>query len=99
MFTVELEADHSRIVTMDQKSIHEDVEMYLEEDNTVYLRQYSEELNEFQLLIMSYQQVIDLFASLQSPEGMHEAVVDKVGQVGKSGGPDEQHHLRLPVDT
>jgi len=38
MFTVELEADHSRIVTMDQKSIHEDVEMYLEEDNTVYLR-------------------------------------------------------------
>lgn len=79
MFTVELEADHSRIVTMDQKGTHEDVEMYLEEDNTVYIRQYCEDLNEFQLIIMSYQQVIDLFASLQSPEGLHEAVVDKVG--------------------
>ena len=79
MFTVELEEDHSRIVALDEKSEHEDVEMYLEEDSTVYIRQYCEELKEFQLLIMSYQQLTDLFASLQSPEGMHETVVDRVG--------------------
>jgi len=79
MFTVELEEDHSRIVALDEKAEHEDVEMYLEEDSTVYIRQYCEELKEFQLLIMSYQQLTDLFASLQSPEGMHETVVDRVG--------------------
>jgi len=79
MFTVELEEDHSRIVSMDEKAEHEDIEMYLEEDRTVYVRQYCEELKEFQLLIMSYQQLTDLFASLQSPEGMHEAIIDKVG--------------------
>ena len=76
MFTVELEADHSRIVTMDQNGVHEDVEMYLEEDGTVYIRQWCEQLNEFQLLILDHKHIIDLFASMQSPEGMHETVLE-----------------------
>jgi hypothetical protein len=77
-FTVEFEDDHSRIVTLDQSNRFEDVEMYLEADSSVYIRQFSEELNEWQLLILSYQQLIDLFGSLQSTEGMHETIVENV---------------------
>jgi hypothetical protein len=78
MFTVEFGSDHTQIVSLDEGAAHEDVEMYLEEDSTVFMRQWCEDLNEFQLLIMSNQQLVDLFASMQSPEGMHEAVKEKL---------------------
>lgn len=77
MFTVELEQDHTKVISMDKGAVHEDIEMYLEEDATVFMRQWCDELNEFQLLIMSHQQLVDLFASMQSPEGMHEAIVEE----------------------
>jgi len=80
MFTVELDTDHTRVVALDEEAAHEDVEMYLEEDNTVFMRQWAEDLNEYQLLIFSYQQLLDLVKSLESGEGMHFTLrKDKVG--------------------
>tara|TARA_R100001377_G_scaffold22923_2_gene12335 strand:+ start:12190 stop:12426 length:237 start_codon:yes stop_codon:yes gene_type:complete len=78
MFTVEFGSDHTQIVALDEGAVHEDVEMYLEEDGTVFIRQWCDDLKEFSLLIISYQQLVDLFASMKSPEGMHVAVVEKV---------------------
>ena len=75
MFTVEFEQDHTKVVTVDQSGTHEDVEMFLEEDGTVYIRQFAEEFNEYQLLIISHYQLVDLIASIDAPEGAHSVKI------------------------
>jgi hypothetical protein len=77
MFTVEFEQDHTKIVTVDQSGAHEDVEMFLEENGTVYIRQFAEEFNEYQLLIISHYQLVDLVASIDAPEGAHLVTLGK----------------------
>jgi hypothetical protein len=71
MFTVEFERDASIITTLDDSDKFEDVEMVLADDGTVYLRQFDDNLDEFQMLYMSYQQFLDLIAAHQSPEGAY----------------------------
>jgi len=43
--------------------------MVIGEDDTVYLRQFEPNLNEHQIIYISYQQLLDLFTSLNSTEG------------------------------
>ena len=60
MYTVEFESDAAVITSLDQKDKYEDVEMVVAEDNTVYIRQFDEQLNQYQMIYMSYQQLLDL---------------------------------------
>ena len=39
-FTVEIEKDYTKVVTLDDKSQHEDLEIYLEDNSTVFMRKY-----------------------------------------------------------
>ena len=55
MYTVEFESDASIIITLDQKETHEDVEVVMADDGQVYLRQYEEEMDSYQMIIMSHQ--------------------------------------------
>jgi hypothetical protein len=71
MFTVEFEKDSTVITTLDQKDKYQDVEVILADDGSVYLRQYEEALNEYQVIYMSYQQLLDIFASMQQTEGAY----------------------------
>ena len=71
MFTVEIESDYVKIVSVDADGKFEDVEMYLEDDGTCFIRQFSEELREFQLIAINYKQVLDLLASLDSEDGTY----------------------------
>ena len=71
MFTVEIESDYVKIVSVDADGKFEDVEMYLEDDGTCCVRQFSEELREFQLIAINYKQVLDLLASLDSEDGTY----------------------------
>jgi len=71
MFTVEFEKDATVITTLDQKDKYQDVEVILADDGSVYLRQYEEALNEYQVIYMSYQQLLDIFASMQQTEGAY----------------------------
>jgi len=71
MFTVEFEKDSTIITTLDQKDKYQDVEVILADDGSVYLRQYEESLNEYQVIYMSYQQLLDIFASMQQTEGAY----------------------------
>jgi hypothetical protein len=71
MYTVEFESDASIITTLDDKDSFNDVEMVLADDGSVYLRQFDEALEEYQMLYMSYQQWLDLIAAQQSPEGAY----------------------------
>lgn len=76
MFTVEFESDASIITTLDQQDAYEDVEMVLTDDGTVYIRQFDEEMEEFQMIYMSSQQWLDLFTAYQSPEGAYVLQID-----------------------
>ena len=69
MFTVEFEKDASVITSLDETNRFEDVEMVISEDDTVYIRQFENSLNEHQIIYISYQQLLDLVASLNSTEG------------------------------
>ena len=71
MFTVEIESDYVKIVSIDAAGKFEDVEMYLEDDGTCFIRQFSDELNEFQLIAINYKQVLDLMASLDAHYGVY----------------------------
>ena len=45
MFTVEFEKDYSVVTSMDEQNNFDDIEMYLENNGVVFLRQYVEEID------------------------------------------------------
>jgi hypothetical protein len=71
MFTVEFESDAAIITTLDEHDAFDDVQVVIADDDTVYMRQFSEELEEHQLLYMSYQQFLDIVAALSKTKGMY----------------------------
>lgn len=70
MFTIEFLPDHTLVTSLDEEDMCEDVQMILTEES-VYLIQYDEQLQETQTLLISYQQLIDLFASIDRSEGSY----------------------------
>jgi len=73
MFTVEDEPDGSVVITtMDEEAKLEDLEVYVETDGTVFIRQFSEELNEHQLCIITNKQLIDVLCALSSEPGIYQ---------------------------
>lgn len=76
MFTVEFESDASIVTTLDQQDAFEDVEMVLADDGTIYIRQFDEQLEEYQMIYMSAQQWLDLITAYQSPEGAYVLQID-----------------------
>lgn len=77
MYTVEFEHDASIVTSMDEKNKYEDVEVILTDNGTVYIRQFENELDQHQLVVMSYQQLLDIITSLQQTEGMYQLVTRK----------------------
>ena len=82
MYTVEFESDASVVVTIAHTEMHEDIEMVYAENGTVYIRQYDELMDEYQLLYMSHQQWQDLIAGYRSPEGSFYLTQKKKGDRG-----------------
>lgn len=70
MFTVEFESDAAVITAMCEKDEHEDVQVIIGDDDTVFIRQFQEYKNEFDIIVMNYQQLLDIVASIESKEGM-----------------------------
>ena len=70
MFTVEFFPDHTLVTSLDEEDMCEDVKMVLTEES-VYLVQYDPQLQETQTLLISFQQIMDLFASLDRSEGSY----------------------------
>jgi len=73
MFTVEFEQDASVITTIDETGSFNDVEMDICDDAKVFIRQFTDEMNEYQVIEMSYQQLLDLFCSMKQTEGAYYA--------------------------
>jgi hypothetical protein len=75
MFTVEIESNYSKLVSVDADNKFEDVEMYLEDSGTVFIRQFCEELDEYQLITVNYAQILELKEALDAEEGVYVTVV------------------------
>ena len=70
MFTVEFEKDYSVVTSMDEQNNFYDIEMYLENNGVVFLRQYVEEIDTHQVIEISYKQLLDLWSSMRQTEGL-----------------------------
>tara|TARA_R100001377_G_scaffold79900_1_gene58407 strand:+ start:252 stop:488 length:237 start_codon:yes stop_codon:yes gene_type:complete len=70
MFSIEHEYDASVVISMDEKEQYEDIEMHLSNDGTVFFRQYDSDLDDHHLIAISYQQLLDLWASMKQTEGL-----------------------------
>jgi hypothetical protein len=70
MFTVEFFPDHTLVTSLDEEDMCEDIQMVLT-DESVYLVQYDDMLQETQTILISFQQLKDLFASLNETEGSY----------------------------
>ena len=70
MFTIEFLPDHTLVTSLDEDDMCEDVQMVLT-DESIYLMQYDQQLQETQTILISLQQLTDLFASLDRSEGSY----------------------------
>jgi hypothetical protein len=77
MYTVELEYDHAFIRTLDEKDRYEDVSVIISDDGRVYMIQYNEKTNKNDVIVMSLQQLIDLYSAMDSPEGAFRLEVQR----------------------
>tara|TARA_R110002110_G_scaffold153568_2_gene347055 strand:- start:325 stop:552 length:228 start_codon:yes stop_codon:yes gene_type:complete len=74
MFTVEHEYDYTSIITLDEEGNFEDVEVFLDAE-VVYLCQEIRDTEVRQVLELSYQQLTDIVASMNLPEGAYRGLV------------------------
>jgi hypothetical protein len=73
MFTIEMDADGgtaSVITSLDLSGEHSDVVMYVYDD-AVYIKQYDDEWELEQIVIVSHQQLADLMAAIGMTEGVY----------------------------
>ena len=77
MYTVELEYDHAFIRTLDERDRFEDVSVIISDDGRVYMMQYNEKTEKNDVIVMSLQQLVDLDAAMESPEGAFRLEVNR----------------------
>ena len=70
MFTVEYLFDTTEVVTIDERAGYDDVEVTIMEDD-VFSKQYNLDTDTFDIIYMSYQQLLDIVASVSRPEGAY----------------------------
>ena len=70
----EFDSDASVVTTLDHKGMFEDVEMVIADNGIVYMRQFDEHMDDYQMLFMSLQQFTDILTSYRTPEGMYKVV-------------------------
>ena len=70
MFTVEQESDSTVIVALDEKDKFQDVELIVGA-GSVYIRQFDEDMDQYEMIYCSFQQLVDIMAALNSSEGMY----------------------------
>jgi|TARA_B110000908_G_scaffold147442_1_gene179153 hypothetical protein len=74
MFTVEFESDASIITSLDETGEMNDIEMIVSESDKVYIRQWDDDLDKYEMVIMTYQQLLDIISSLEQTEGMFHII-------------------------
>ena len=78
MFTVEFEKDGCVITVLSDDDAFEDIEVIIGETGNVFLRQYQEFKNEYDVIAIGYDQLLDIVSAVNSPEGMFKRVRNDV---------------------
>lgn len=71
MFTVEFEPDCSVITCLDNHDAFDDVEVTICEDDSVFIRQHIQDVEETNIIYMSYGQLAEIVAALNQTEGAY----------------------------
>lgn len=77
MFTVEMDWDDTTITILDQAGNYEDVQ-FVVFDDIVYIRQWDEDLEKFDTIVMSPEMFDEFRAALNLPEGAYITTKKKV---------------------
>jgi hypothetical protein len=79
MYTVEFLDEDAVITTLSEDDDQEDVQVIIGDNSTVFVRQWQEYKNEFDVVVMTFQQLLDIVAAVNSPEGLFklELIKDK----------------------
>jgi hypothetical protein len=78
MFTVEFEKDGCVITVLSDNDDFEDIEVIIGETGNVFIRQYQEFKNEYDVIAIGYDQLLDIVSAVNSPEGMFRRVRNDV---------------------
>ena len=70
MFTIEMDWDETAITVLDQTGENEDVQ-FLIYDDVAYIRQFDNDTNRFSIITMSPDQIGEIIASMNLPEGAY----------------------------
>lgn len=70
MFTIEFDYDELLITVLDEHEMYEDVQLVLYDD-VVYIRQWNEEFNHYENVMISPEMFEELKKSLTLPEGAY----------------------------
>lgn len=75
MYSVEFEDRFTSIISMDEQGEFDDLELTIDEEGVCYIRQFDEMENRYDLISFSFQQLVDLWAAMESEEGMFQTIV------------------------
>jgi hypothetical protein len=70
VFTNEFEFDETIITVLDDSGVREDVQLYLD-DNEVYVRQWNERKQVYDLIVMSPKMLFEIMEAMKQPEGSY----------------------------
>jgi len=69
MFTVEMQEQETEITTLDETARFEDVSVFIDKDDRCFIRQWCPQLNKYEVIELSWQQLLEINAALNSPVG------------------------------
>jgi uncharacterized protein YutD len=69
LFQNEIDWDETVTTLIDDYAVHEDVQLIID-DNEVFIRQWSEQLQKYDLIVMSHKMFLELQQALQHTEGL-----------------------------
>lgn len=70
MYTVEFEHDMITVISLDEYDRYNDIEVTLTDNGSVFISQHDDTLDHTEILLISYGQLLDIVAAVNSPEGM-----------------------------
>jgi hypothetical protein len=70
VYTVEFEHDIITVISLDEHDIFNDIEVTLTDNGSVFISQHDDRLDHTEMLLISYKQLLDIVAAVNSPEGM-----------------------------
>lgn len=74
MYTVEFEQEDTIITVLCEEDNQEDVEVIIGGDGITYIRQFQEYKNEYDIIVLTFNQLQDIVSAVNSPEGLFRLV-------------------------